>query len=531
MNKKILKSSLLSILCFALLIVTSSIEASGQGRYANKYSKRDVSGIIAKLEQSSNTFRRDFDRNLDQSSLNGTREEDRLNDIVRNYESSLNGLRSDFNFSDTWWQNRSSVQAVMDDARQVNSMMINLPFARSLERQWNRMRQDLNKLADTFDLPDLAGGGFTGGGYPTGGYAPNWAVGTFYGRNPRTGGPITLTVDANGNVTADFGGSSARGTMSGPNLNMNGAYARVTQISNGIRTRSTENGETIDYYRNSGGIGGGNIGGNVPDWATGTFSGRDPRSGERIMLTIRPNGEVLVNLRDSTVYGTIYNTTLTVNGATSTVKRRGRGIRTESTNNNERIDYNRESDSYDAGDGGWTGSGVPSWAVGTFYGRNPQTGGNITLTVNSNGSVSADFGGTVSNGSINGQNLNMGGATARVTRISNGIRTTSTSDGQVIEYFRGGTTGDNVGGGVPDWAVGTFYGRNPNDGRAIVLTINRNGNVSIDFGSGSPTYGSMDNSLLRVGNATSRVTRIRDGIRTTGTADGQIIDYFTNRPR
>jgi hypothetical protein len=530
MNKKILTSSLLSILCFALLIVTSAMEASGQGRYANKYSKRDVSGIITKLEQSSNTFRRDFDRNLDQSSLNGTREEDRLNDIVRNYESSLNGLRNDFNSSDSWWQSRSNVESVMDDARQVNVMMNSLPFARKLESQWNRMRRDINKLADTFDLPDLASSGGNGNWNSGGGYVPNWSVGTFYGRNPRTGGTITLTVESNGIVSADFGGSSTRGTLNGQNLNMNGAYARVTQINNGIRTRSTENGETIDYYRNSG-SGLGNIGGNVPEWAIGTFSGRNPRTGERMLMTIRPNGEVSVNLRDSTVYGTIYNTTLTINGATAVVKRKGQGIRTESTNNNERIDYNRESDG-DSGDGGWNSSVVPSWAVGTFYGRNPQTGGTITLIVGSNGNVSADFGGTVSNGSINGQNLNMGGATARVTRISNGIRTTSTSDGQVIEYFRNGSTGDTVGvGNVPDWAVGTFYGRNPNDGRTIVLTINRNGNVTIDFGSGSLTSGSIDNNYLRVGNATSRVTRIRDGIRTTGTADGQIIEYFINNPR
>ena len=36
-----------------------------QGRYANRYSKRDVSQIINKLERSSNTFRIEFDRSME----------------------------------------------------------------------------------------------------------------------------------------------------------------------------------------------------------------------------------------------------------------------------------------------------------------------------------------------------------------------------------------------------------------------------------------------------------------------------------
>ena len=36
-------------------------------------------------------------------------------------------------------------------------MMNSLPFRRNLERQWTKMRNDLNKLADTYDLPGLNG--------------------------------------------------------------------------------------------------------------------------------------------------------------------------------------------------------------------------------------------------------------------------------------------------------------------------------------------------------------------------------------
>ncbi len=429
MNKKIFTSSPLSILWFALLAGTLTLETAAQGRYAARYSKRDVSGIITKLEQSSDTFRRDFDRAMDKSNLNGTPSEDRFNNLVRDFENSVDRLRREFDREDTWWQSRNQVESMIRDSRPVNTMMTTLPFRRNIERQWNQLRNDINTLADTYDLPGLNGGGWNGGGGGGGGNAPNWAVGTFYGRNPQTGGTITLTVNRNGSVTADFQGSQSYGTLNGNNLNIDGNTSRVSQISNGIRTRSSS-GEVIDYYRSNSG-------------------------------------------------------------------------------------------------GGSGGGNVPSWAVGIFYGRNPQTGGTITLTINPDGNVSADFQGTQSYGILNRTNLNIDGNTANVSRINNGIRTRSTS-GETIDYFR--TNFGGGGGNAPSWAVGTFYGRNPQTGGTITMIVSRNGDVSINFGGGSQTYGTLYNDMLRVDNATSRVTRIRNGIRTTSTIDGQVINYYANRP-
>jgi hypothetical protein len=340
--------------CFGVLFtLAASVAIDAQGRYANRYSQRQVSDIIATLEQTSNAFRLDFDRNLDQSNLNGTREEDRLNGIVASYETSLNRLRRQFDRNNNWWASRDDVQNVMNNAVQVNQMMIALPFARRLERQWANMRRDLNRLADTFDMPGLAGGGWNGGiggpGGPVGGggfgNAPSWAVGSFYGRNPQTGGTIQLVVNRNGQVTVSFDGDVSYGTMNGSNLNIGGARARVTRINNGIRTRRTDNGEVIDYYRGNAGGGGnydGPIGGNVPNWAVGTFNARNPQDGSTITMTIRQNGEVYINFQNGgSAYGTIYGTTLTVNGETSTISQTNNGVRTTRTDNGERINYRR----------------------------------------------------------------------------------------------------------------------------------------------------------------------------------------------
>jgi hypothetical protein len=121
--------------------------------------------------------------------------------------------------------------------------------------------------------------------------------------------------------------------------------------------------------------------------------------------------------------------------------------------------------------------------------------------------------------------------TSRVARINNGIRTTDVSNGSYIDYYRtpnGGGGGGYIppgGGNVPNWALGTFQARNPQSGGTIVMTIERNGSVTIVFDNGSPTYASMNGTTLTNGQYVSRISQIRNGIRTTDVNNGSYIDY------
>lgn len=123
-------------------------------------------------------------------------------------------------------------------------------------------------------------------------------------------------------------------------ISIDGNTSRVVRTNVGINTVSTLNGETIAYSRNS--WGGGNPGGgNVPNWAVGTFRGRSPVDGSWITMTIGNNGNVSVNINGNVSYGTINGTTLYINGATSTVYRNGKGIRTVSNSDGQTINYSR----------------------------------------------------------------------------------------------------------------------------------------------------------------------------------------------
>lgn len=349
------KLTFLFTLAIAVSFLTA-ITASAQGvlRNQNRYSKRDVSTIIMTLENSSDAFRRDFDRAMDQSNLNGTNAEDRFNNNVRDYENSLDSLRRQFDRTDSWWTTRNEVSSVMQRSQTVNTMMNTLPFRRNLERQWTKMRNDLNKLADTYDLPGLNGGGWNGGnnggGWNGGGNSgnmsrpPSWAVGTFYSQD---GSNITLTIGNNGYITAIVDGQSYNGTYFRGSMLLNGDTSTISQWGNGIRTFNRQQNKYTNYGRNAWGGGGNNGGGwndggntsRPPSWARGTFYSTNGPS--NISLTIQDSGRVTAVVDGQTYYGTYYNGNLVLNGDSSTISKNGNGIRTYNRNTGQYTNYRR----------------------------------------------------------------------------------------------------------------------------------------------------------------------------------------------
>ena len=336
------KRKILSILIVSVCIAAGASAVMAQGRYANVYSRMDVDNFIRSLENSSDVFSRDF------KSAGGTNSGERR--IVNRFENALDRLRRRFNSSNSWWNSRNDVQGIMTEARQVNVMMNNDRFARRLERQWRDLRRDVNKLADTYDLPELGGqfGGGGGGGWipPGGGEGqtstpPSWAQGTFYS----TSGPrISMTIDRNGRITLNNEGNTYYGRYYRGQMYLNNDASAVSRSGNGISTYNQSNGQTTFYTRDSyGGGGGPGYEGPVstpPNWAIGTFY---ETNGSSIQMTISSNGGVLVINAGQSYNGRYYNGQIYLNNDVSTVTRLGRnGIRTYNQNLNQTTDYQRQ---------------------------------------------------------------------------------------------------------------------------------------------------------------------------------------------
>ncbi|MFY9222566.1 MAG: hypothetical protein WAQ98_07850 [Blastocatellia bacterium] len=170
MLKKLVKDFsllIIAILLITTLLPTESLAQRGRGRgndkddrndyrrYEQRYAKRDVSEIIRRVEESSNQFRKDVDRDLDRSRLDGSRREDRINDEVKRFEDALDRLRREFDRNDSWWESRNNVQVALDAARPVATRLKNNRFSSNVENQWRNLRRDLNKLAFVYNLPQV----------------------------------------------------------------------------------------------------------------------------------------------------------------------------------------------------------------------------------------------------------------------------------------------------------------------------------------------------------------------------------------
>jgi len=346
-----MKRNLVSIfvigLVAGLFTVFSAIDANGQGRYVGQYSRARVDQIIREMENAADEFRRDFRNELDRSNLSSSQKRTYRNQ-VDNFERSTDRLRSNFDSNNDWWRSRNQVQNMVAAAAPLNNTMNSIRFRRNIERQWNRLRREINTVADTYDLPGIAGGGWNGGGGGGGGWGggqtvnpPNWAQGTFYGTGPG-GEQITLTISPNGSITANIGGSMSYGRYTSGNfLNINGAVARVTRQGNGILTTRTDTNERIAYTRTGGGGWGGGNQANPPSWARGTFYGTGP-GGERITLSIQNNGSITVNIGGGIFYGYwMSGDMINIDGAVASVSRIRNGISTRRNDTGEVINYRR----------------------------------------------------------------------------------------------------------------------------------------------------------------------------------------------
>ena len=224
------------------------------------------------------------------------------------------------------------------------------------------------------------------------------------------------------------------------NRNYQGRCIVVSGQESDLRRNSW--GDRISSLRRAGGGGwnpGNPGGGRPPSWAVGTFNGTDPRNGRVIVLTIANDGNVTANIGGVSSYGTLRGESLTINGAVARVTRSGNGILTTRVDNGEQIPYSRSGGGWNP-DPGWGGNkgDVPRWAIGTFYAPSPR-GGSISLTISDDGTVTVVFDGATNTpeyGSMYRNQLTFQGATARVERLRNGIRTTRNDNGERIDYYR-----------------------------------------------------------------------------------------------
>ena len=119
------------------------------------YSRASVGALIRRAENDSDRFVAVFDRALDDSRLDQTFREERLNQRARDLEQQLNIVRQEFDRGGDFNSIRSEVSTAIDRSQRINTVMRNRRFDYAAERQWWMLRNDLNRLARVFRLPQM----------------------------------------------------------------------------------------------------------------------------------------------------------------------------------------------------------------------------------------------------------------------------------------------------------------------------------------------------------------------------------------
>lgn len=146
-------------LLVALLLCDSAQTQPRRGR-GRIYTKADVERIIKRVENRSDEFKKEFDKALDRSRLNGTKREDQLNQYAKDLEKATDELRREFDRRDQWIENRDEVRRCLALASKLDVAMRNRRLGSKVESTWSALRYELNTLAQIYNLPLIGSGAY-----------------------------------------------------------------------------------------------------------------------------------------------------------------------------------------------------------------------------------------------------------------------------------------------------------------------------------------------------------------------------------
>jgi len=111
---------------------------------------REVDQILKQIEKQSNKFRSALDSALDKSRFDGTRQEDNINEFVKNYYSETKRLRDRF---EEHKSTAADVQSVLDRASIIDEFMSrNRLRKKDAANEWAKLRVNLNELANVYGV-------------------------------------------------------------------------------------------------------------------------------------------------------------------------------------------------------------------------------------------------------------------------------------------------------------------------------------------------------------------------------------------
>jgi hypothetical protein len=139
----------------AVALLLPGILAAQRGYPPRDGRTANISRVVADCEERTNQFRVSLRAALDRSALNGTRREDQLNVDAERLERAMNQVREAWNREHDPPKTRNFVNDAISAGRGINRTMAARRLNPNVQRQWDAVRSELNRLAEAFELPRI----------------------------------------------------------------------------------------------------------------------------------------------------------------------------------------------------------------------------------------------------------------------------------------------------------------------------------------------------------------------------------------
>jgi hypothetical protein len=147
--RRLMVGTVVAGLLVTVTVLGNPQQVSRQSPRDYRMSDAQMRNLLNSIEMKTDRFSADIPRALDNSSLDTTNREDRINDLVTNFEYATDQLTSKFNNRNL---NRSDVEDVLQRALRIDRTMRRRQFASAVETEWRSLRYDLNGLARAYDI-------------------------------------------------------------------------------------------------------------------------------------------------------------------------------------------------------------------------------------------------------------------------------------------------------------------------------------------------------------------------------------------
>lgn len=153
--------NILALFTLSVMIMSLSIVASAQWRnsrsnndyYGNGRNTQNLNSTINSLESKSRRFEDILDRELDRSSYDGSRTEDRLNDLAEKFKDATENLADEYDNPRDYNKSADEVRKVLNYGSQLNSALNGMRANRNstLRNSWSSIQRDLRTLSNAYN--------------------------------------------------------------------------------------------------------------------------------------------------------------------------------------------------------------------------------------------------------------------------------------------------------------------------------------------------------------------------------------------